>query len=375
MTRTVVVSHEATLTGAPMVALLVTRQLVEQGVPVRVVSRTKGPLLAEFARLAPTRRELLAGVRRRLWLVPGLSTVARGVDVALAAATLALHRPELVYLNTTASAVYLPAARLLRLPVVLHVHESETTTEALLARARVQDLEGVHLVACSPSVHAHLVARTGREPEGVALLPSVPDEERVRAGARRGAHRPRPGVRRVGAVGSAGHRKGTDLWLRVAAAVRQDPTAPPTEFVWVGGSDPAWQAPAVPGVDFAGPTENPYPTIAGLDVFTLTSRDDPFPLVVVEAMMLGVPVVAFDVGSVREQVGDGGVIVPAGDVGAFTSALKRLLTDDAARAAAGARARARAERLHSTSAFAARLRTILGDLAGQAPRMAARQSR
>jgi glycosyltransferase involved in cell wall biosynthesis len=114
------------------------------------------------------------------------------------------------------------------------------------------------------------------------------------------------------------------------------------------------------------------------DVATLPSRDDPFPLVVVESMLLGKPVVAFDVGSVRDQVGEGGTLVPPGDVDAFAAAVLHLLTDESARTALGRAARARAERLFSSTAFAHRLREILDvttGSAGQAPRMASRQTR
>src|SRR5690606_32807144 len=114
---------------------------------------------------------------------------------------------------------------------------------------------------------------------------------------------------RVGAVGSVGHRKGTDLWLQVAALVQECESVPETTFVWIGDLPDDFAPDSFPGVEFTGPLANPYPLIAEFDVLTLPSRDDPFPLVVLEAMLLGTPVVAFDVGSVRDQVGDGGTVV------------------------------------------------------------------
>lgn len=380
--RVLLVTHDASLTGAPMVALLVARQLVDRDMEVQVISRRKGPLLADFRSVAPTRREFLAGVRRRLWLVNGLGALAWLVDVMAATLTLARHRPDLVHLNTSASAVYVHAARRLGIPVLLHVHESADNTERFLAEARVRDLAGVGLVACSPSVHAHLVARTGRRPEDVFLLPSVPDDQRVReraaASTRLAVATEGEAVRRVGAVGTVGARKGTDLWLRVAEIVQSAPGTPRTAFVWVGHHAGLTPGAHPPGVEFTGPLDNPYPVIARLDLLTLPSRDDPFPLVVLEGMLLGVPVVAFDVGSVRDQVGDGGVIVPAGDVDAFAAAVQHLLVDDEARATTGARARLRAERLYSTTAFGDRLQVIIEEgsgSTGQPPRIASRQER
>ncbi|WP_181311580.1 glycosyltransferase family 4 protein [Nocardioides campestrisoli] len=387
--RVVLVTHDASRTGAPMVALLVARCLVADGDRVRVVSRRRGPLLADFEAVAPTRLELLLGVRRRLWLVRSLRLVAWLVDVAAATATLARHRPDLVYLNTTASAIYLHPARWLRIPALLHVHESDANTDLFLDQARVMDLSAVRLVACSVSVQHDLMARTGRGDHEVLLLPSVPDGDRVRA-----LSSGRPGTTAdmevpdatsgraagpvVGATGSVGLRKGTDLWLEVAATLHAAEETRSTRFVWVGElGDPDLAVPRS-GVAFTGPRSNPYPEMARFDVATLPSRDDPFPLVVLESMLLGKPVVAFDVGSVREQVGDGGIVVPAGDVPAFAAAVRRLVLDADLREDLGATARARAEQHFSAASFAGRLRSVLDHAAGssaQAPTTAARQAR
>ncbi|MBN2490985.1 MAG: glycosyltransferase family 4 protein [Planctomycetes bacterium] len=65
---------------------------------------------------------------------------------------------------------------------------------------------------------------------------------------------------------------------------------------------------------------------------------EPFGIVGIEALARGKPVVAFDVGGVREWLDDGrtGILVPRGDVGAFAAALTALLTDPARARALGA---------------------------------------
>ena len=85
----------------------------------------------------PTSLEVLTRVRRRLWRTRGLSRVAWLVDTLLALATIARRRPDLVYVNSSAAAVYLRPARLLRRRTLLHVHESGSLTAEFLARARV----------------------------------------------------------------------------------------------------------------------------------------------------------------------------------------------------------------------------------------------
>lgn len=75
------------------------------------------------------------------------------------------------------------------------------------------------------------------------------------------------------------------------------------------------------------------------DVFVLTSFDEPWGLVINEAMNAGTSVIASDrVGSAYDLIRDGenGYVVPAGDVNALTRALKETLADPKHCAAMGA---------------------------------------
>jgi phosphatidylinositol alpha-mannosyltransferase len=75
-------------------------------------------------------------------------------------------------------------------------------------------------------------------------------------------------------------------------------------------------------------------------------RSESFGLVIAEAFAAGVPVVASDVAGYRELVRpDCGRLVPPGDPDALADALRALLSDHEARAAASAAARRRAEEL------------------------------
>ncbi len=71
---------------------------------------------------------------------------------------------------------------------------------------------------------------------------------------------------------------------------------------------------------FSEDARNLYPNF---DVYLLPSRLEAFPVTVQEAMQAGVPVVATEVGSIREAVDDGetGFIVPVEDVEALADAV------------------------------------------------------
>jgi glycosyltransferase involved in cell wall biosynthesis len=77
-------------------------------------------------------------------------------------------------------------------------------------------------------------------------------------------------------------------------------------------------------------------------VFALTSDTEAMPIVLVEAMAMGVPAVTTDVGGTTELVRDGenGLVVPPGNQEAITGALRRIVTDPglAARLATAGRA-------------------------------------
>jgi glycosyltransferase involved in cell wall biosynthesis len=78
--------------------------------------------------------------------------------------------------------------------------------------------------------------------------------------------------------------------------------------------------------------------LAAADVVLLTSRAEGTPNVLLEAQMLGVPVVATRVGGVGDAVDDGhtGILCEANDAAGLRDAVLRLLGDDALRARLGA---------------------------------------
>lgn len=90
-----------------------------------------------------------------------------------------------------------------------------------------------------------------------------------------------------------------------------------------------------------GPSAEMSAAYSALDVSVIVSDSDTFPLAVLESQACATPVVAVDVGGLRETVkdGEGGIIVPAGDAARLASAVTGLLTDTALRARMGDRAR------------------------------------
>lgn len=79
------------------------------------------------------------------------------------------------------------------------------------------------------------------------------------------------------------------------------------------------------------------------DVFVLSSRWEGLPISILEAMRQGLPIIATDVGGVREAVQDNGFLVPRGDAEALAVRLEALQSDSALRQKMGKNSRKRYE--------------------------------
>lgn len=171
-----------------------------------------------------------------------------------------------------------------------------------------------------------------------------------------------PGERLVGTVGRITSWKGQDDFLRAAALVAERHSE--ARFLVVGdcvsshaelAADEAYrdrlhalaeELGIADRVRFTGYREDVPAVMNGLDIFVLPSHDEPFGLVVLEAMAAARPIVATSAGGVPEIVRDGSdaLLVPPRDPGAMGEAICRLLDDDAL---AGNLARAAEERVAS----------------------------
>jgi glycosyltransferase involved in cell wall biosynthesis len=105
-----------------------------------------------------------------------------------------------------------------------------------------------------------------------------------------------------------------------------------------------------------------------MDVVVHASDNEPFGIVVIEAMALGKPVVAGATGGPREVITDrvNGLLAPYGDPDRLAGAILRYLDDPGFAQRAGRAARERAEQF-STKSYARRFVQALRDFASSSP--------
>lgn len=150
-------------------------------------------------------------------------------------------------------------------------------------------------------------------------------------------------------VGRLNPQKAFDVLLRAARIVSD--TRSDVRFTILGRGERATELVRLRDalgltdtVTFAGEQNDVPSWMQRADVVVSSSAWEGMPLVVIEAMAAGRPVVVTDVGGSREVVGgdDCGVVVPPSDPGALAQAILELAGDSSRRRAMGAAARTRA---------------------------------
>ena len=330
--RVLIVSHDAHPHGAQYLALNMARQLHDTfHFSVEIVLLGAGHLKDEFARAGRvhdlTGKDPLGAEARAL----AEHLFASGVRHAVA--------------NTTVSGLFAQTLKNAGLSVVGLVHElpGVIRDHQLGAHALSLSQHADYLVFPAESVRDGFAefAETSKErsivrAQGLYKINRLADaavqrEARVRLRKKLGLS---DNVRIVLCVGYADLRKGVDLFVEIGRRVIA--SHPDVHFLWVGHSDISLR----PDIDdavkstgvashfhFPGRDADTDLYYAGADIYALTSREDPFPSVVMEAMQVGVPIVGFrNAGGFVTLLEEGaGLAVPHGDVEAFAAAVANLL--------------------------------------------------
>jgi glycosyltransferase involved in cell wall biosynthesis len=343
------VSHDASLSGAPLILLSLLRRFRQQANDsLFVLLLEGGDLEAEFARHAVT-VNLAERVRQGGTLEEVLNVLAfRGISVGLC--------------NTVATGGVAAELKGRGVPVISLVHELPTEAGLRGADRVLRALKNSdRAVVSSPSVERAL-----RQSMGDAALPpvSVVPHGLVRENPFLGERTfarwqvakqldlP-PDAFLVLGCGFACQRKGFDVFGTVLREVASRPEGRDCHFVWVGGRDEPFATWSRHDLVKAGvghlfhhveAARNPAIYFAAADLFAMTSREDPFPTVVLEAMEAGVPVLAFaGAGDAPLAMGsETGVVLPYLDAAAMARAILDLRGDPDRRRRLGAAAAARA---------------------------------
>lgn len=288
--------------------------------------------------------------------------------------------------NSKAGFVGRLAARLAGAPCVVHTvhgfafHDQEPP----LRRALFRTLERRAARWCHHMIFISnpLAEWAGREgircPGGHSVIPSGIELDRFApaADAERAAQRRRFGIAEdapvVGIVSKLWPGKGHDVLLEALPAVRAAVPGAVLLVVGEGELRPALERRArelgvADAVVFAGFLHDVRPACAAMDLSVLPSLFEGMGRVLLEAMAMGLPVVASDVGGIPDVVvhGGTGLLVPPGDRLALTNAICDILMDKDRAARMGAAGRSRVDHRFGARAMAESIERVYRDLLGE----------
>lgn len=274
--------------------------------------------------------------------------------------------PRLVHIHAAArgslyrKSVYAFLARLLRRPVLIHIHAGRGDIEAFAARLGPlrrgpigAALRGATRVLAVSAETAGAIERCFGV-EGIAVVPNAaPPAPSGRPAA--GAVEGEGTVLFLG--GFANPVKGGEAYAEAVAAVA--PRFAATRFVLAGPGEPSPAAAQIlaqlENAEWLGWLDEAEKRqqLARCAVFVLPSLSEGLPVALLEAMAWGRPIVATGMGGVPEVVEDGreALLVPPGDPAALADAVGRLLGDRGERRRLAAAAEERAAALNEVEVY------------------------
>lgn len=365
MATLVFISHEASLSGAPYTQLYLMKWLrTHTQHRIQLVLLRGGPLLEEFEKVATVfivhKYGSHPSLGQRLLRKTEHLTNIRLRNMYR---TLAKSNPGLIFANAAPTLEFaVQAKRVLRVPLLLNMHELASTFFYIDAAQFARDTTAIDLlIPGSQAVKTFCQTFCPVPDKKIRVVYDFTGDTtggNTTAAALREELGIPPGAKVVGGIGAFNWRKAPDLFLQ-AAYYCQAGSQGDVYFLWVGGdlSSMSYQEMAYDiqrlGLAgkalFVGAKSDLRGYYELFDLFLLTSREDPFPLVCLEAALQGSPTICFaQAGGMPEFVrDDAGFIVPYADTQAMGERAAYLLNHDETRQRMGATAQARVEKKHT----------------------------
>lgn len=260
----------------------------------------------------------------------------KGVSTtALKSHILKVHKrfqPDAWYLNTMLCAEVSTIAHELSIPHIVHFHELPSLYQ-LISYQQLEQMttHAKLLIGCAQSVCDKLKIMSK---SSIALQYECVNIDAIKPNAKKTqalkeALNPRDKFVWI-MSGTIAYRKGTDLIPAIAQQLGED-----SVLLWVGPGSSGYsyyieqelKEYGVSNAYFLGAKSDDYYEYLSLaDGLVLTSREDPFPLVMIEAAALGKPIVAFNSGGVTEFVKSKmGIVVDSQNTTDLVDAMKQVM--------------------------------------------------
>lgn len=261
---------------------------------------------------------------------------------------------DLIYMNSVVSGRIIKALSSLNIPILMHIHELQKSIE-VYANEYIEDViqYANHFIACSKAVSDYLQHKHHIHNDRISLVHSYVNNEVERAITReekdklkRELNVPLNKKIIVGVGLGLFWRKGVDLFVDVCCQLKKQAYTDDYLFIWIGEcfangnvtdygtwSDQLERIKELElenRIHFTGTLNNVRDYLQASDLFLLPSREDPFPLVCLEAADCYLPIICFDeAGGMPELVkDDAGFVVPFEDTKEMANKTIHLLSNE-----------------------------------------------
>lgn len=342
------ISHDANRAGAQLFLLSIMKYLKQKGVEMQLLLLGGGVLEAEFAKICPN----------HFW--PNNNPQKKGIKKAFSKLVKSQNQIDatqhlleslqntnfdFIYANTIASAQVLPKlTEFVHAPLFAHIHELEFSIQ-LYSQKNDRDFLFKHatkIIACSKAVAENIIENHGVSAKKMEVIHSFVDNKSIlnriestdNQAIKTKYNLPETGFL-IGGCGNAEWRKGIDVFLQVINQILNTSNEN-CHFVWIGVKKEGDYYEQISydiskmeignKITFIEQTPDAVELINCLDIFTIVSREDPFPLVMLEAALAQKTMIGFDkTGGCSEFIEeDAGIIVPYLNTFAMASSIIKL---------------------------------------------------
>lgn len=331
------ISHEATRTGAPMLLLNLIKWFSmhkKSAYKLTVLIIKGGPLISEFEKYSTVICYNNRYSKRFYFLNSFLNKQNQKINISW----LQTAHWDLIFSNTIVNGQLLELLANSQAPIVSYIHELEFSIKKFLQQGLVQGtfLHSNFFICGSEMVRENLIKNhnvSRSQTDVVYSFTDISDKEvsvSTRDEIKKQLAIPSDALV-VGMMGNFDWRKGADIFVKTASLLASENIV----FLWIGANNQAYldrinydlnMLNKQVKILFIPPSADYAKYYHAIDLFFLSSREDPYPMVMIEATAFGIPIICFNkAGGTQEFVDDRvGFAVPYGDVTAAAEKIKHF---------------------------------------------------
>jgi glycosyltransferase involved in cell wall biosynthesis len=332
------ISHEASRTGAPLLLLKLIKWLINnKEVEPSILVINDGPLLEEFQNLGECylwndpsyNLSLVKKVWNKIFRTKKSDKAKKKINKILKHSKF-----DAIYFNSIVSLQLLEILprRIFESKVIVHVHELNTIIQKSGLGSVINDSRIDQYIAVSEIVKDNLITNYSIKQEKIGLIHEYIDLEEWIVSSDTPI---KEDLLIVAGIGYVHWRKGVDAFILIANEVRKKGYLGDFEFWWIGfvsDQDLIYlhndlKKLGIEGsVKFYGEQKELNDFYLKIDVLALSSREDPYPTVALEAALFSIPFVCWNqgIGTAELALQGCGITVDYFDVSAMADAIIEL---------------------------------------------------